>query len=86
MPSGLHFAADDTPEPLRHAFARVHDAFPDADGTRAEVAWSALHGARRPSRPAGAYARAMRQARLDLLHDMLTNPGAHFGRLTAHAG
>jgi AcrR family transcriptional regulator len=44
MPSGLAFAADDTPEPLRLAFSRIHEAFPDADGTRAEVAWSALHG------------------------------------------
>jgi hypothetical protein len=44
MPSGLRFAADDTPEPLHFAFASLRDVFPDADGTRAEVAWSALHG------------------------------------------
>ena len=35
MPSGLHFAAEDTPEPLRLAFAGFHEAFPDADGTQA---------------------------------------------------
>jgi hypothetical protein len=43
-PSGLAFAADDTPEPLHHAFSGLRDAFPDVDGTRAEVAWAALHG------------------------------------------
>jgi AcrR family transcriptional regulator len=44
LPSELAFAAEDTPEALRRAFAAIRDAFPDADGTRAEVAWSALHG------------------------------------------
>jgi len=71
MPSGLAFAADDTPEPLRRAFAALRDAFPDADGTRAEVAWSTLHGlatlqAGRRLRPSQV------QARLDLAHRMLT--------------
>lgn len=71
IPSGLPFAADDTPEPLRHAFAAVHDAFPDADGTRAEVAWSALHGL--ATLQAGGRLRASSaQARLELVHDMLT--------------
>ena len=70
MPSGLPFAADDTPEPLRHAFAGVHDAFPDADGTRAEVAWSVMHGL--ATLQAGGRLRANHaQARLDLVHDML---------------
>jgi hypothetical protein len=76
MPSGLPFAADDTPGALRRAFAGVHDAFPDADGTRAEVAWSALHGL--ATLQAGGRLRASHvQARLDLVHDMLTQPGAH---------
>src|SRR3954453_17159564 len=44
MPSGLPFAAADTPEPLHDAFARLREAFADADGTMAEVAFSALHG------------------------------------------
>jgi hypothetical protein len=44
LPSELAFAAEDTPEALRRAFAAIRDAFPDADGTRAEVAWSTLHG------------------------------------------
>jgi AcrR family transcriptional regulator len=75
MPSRLPFAADDTPEPLRRAFAGIQDAFPDGDGTRAEVAWSALHGL--ATLQAGGRLRASHlQARLDLLHDMLTRPGA----------
>ena len=73
MPSGLAFAADDTPEPLRRAFAGIQVAFPDADGTRAEVAWSALHGL--ATLQAGGRLRASHvQARLDLVHDMLTRP------------
>lgn len=44
MPLGLTFAAEDTPAPLRQAFASLREVFPDADGTRAEVAWSTLHG------------------------------------------
>lgn len=71
MPSGLSFAADDTPEPLRRAFAPLRDAFPDADGTRAEVAWSVLHGL--ATLQAGARLRpAQVQQRLDLAHQMLT--------------
>ena len=31
LPSGLPFAADDTPEPLRQAFAAIQDTFPDAE-------------------------------------------------------
>jgi AcrR family transcriptional regulator len=70
MPSGLPFAADDTPKPLRQAFAGIRDAFPDADGTRAEVVWSALHGL--ATLQAGGRLRASHvQARLDLVHDML---------------
>ncbi len=71
MPSGLAFAADDTPEALHRAFAGIRDAFPDADGTRAEVAWSALHGL--ATLQAGGRLRASHvQARLDLVHRMLT--------------
>src|SRR5580700_11419976 len=44
LPSGLAFGADHTPEPLQRAFRGIRDAFPDADGTRAEIAWSTLHG------------------------------------------
>ena len=74
MPTGLPFAAHDTPEPLHHAFARLREAFPDADGTRAEVAWSALHGL--ATLQAGGRLRASHvQARLDLVQGMLTQPG-----------
>ena len=76
MRSGLHFAAEDTPEPLHQAFAGFHEAFPDADGTRAEVAWAAVHGL--ATLQAGGRLRASHvQARLDLVHGMLTRPGAH---------
>ena len=44
LPSGLAFAADDTPEPMLRAFLDIQAAFPDGDGTRAEVAWAILHG------------------------------------------
>ncbi|RKQ90372.1 TetR family transcriptional regulator [Solirubrobacter pauli] len=71
LPSGLRFAADDTPEPLRRAFAGVQVVFPDADGTRAEVAWSALHGL--ATLQAGGRLRPSHaQARLELLHALLT--------------
>src|SRR3954447_16773442 len=75
MPSGLPFAAEDTPEPLRLAFAGFHEAFPAAYGTEAEVAWAAVHGL--AALQAGGRLRASHvQARLDLLHSMLTRPRA----------
>jgi AcrR family transcriptional regulator len=71
LPSGLAFASGNIPGPLRRAFAGIRDAFPDADGTRAEVAWSALHGL--ATLQAGGRLRAgQAQARLDLVHRMLT--------------
>ena len=71
LPSGLVFAADDTPEPLRKAFSGIYDAFPDDDGTRAEVAWSVLHGL--ATLQASRRLRANQvQARLDLAHRLLT--------------
>src|SRR5947209_6739157 len=71
LPSGLPFAADDTPEPLHRAFAGIQDAFPDADGTRAEVAWSALHGLA-TLQASGRLRATHDQARLDLVHHVLT--------------
>ena len=73
MPSGLAFAADDTPEILHRAFAGIADVFPDADGTRAEVAWSALHGLA-TLQASGRLRASHVQARLELAHDMLTKP------------
>lgn len=73
LPSGLAFAADDTPEPLRRAFSGIRNAFPDADGVRAEVAWAALHGLA-TLQAAGRLPASLAQARLDLTHHMLTQP------------
>jgi AcrR family transcriptional regulator len=73
LPSGLAFAADDTPEPLHHAFSGIYDAFQDADGTRAEVAWSALHGLA-TLQASGRLRASHVQARLALAHRMLTQP------------
>ena len=47
--SALHFAADDTPPPLRSAFAELHQAVDRVAGERdvdtlTEVLWAALHG------------------------------------------
>ena len=71
LPSGLAFAAGDIPEPLQRAFSAIQVAFPDADGTRAEVAWSALHGLA-ALQASGRLRPNEAQARLDLLHRMLT--------------
>ncbi len=76
LPSGLNFATDGTPEPLRLAFSRIKEAFPDEDGTRAEVAWSALHGL--ATLQAGGRLRSKQaEARLELTHRMLTRPEGH---------
>lgn len=71
LPSGLPFATDDTPKPLHRAFSGIQDVFPDADGTRAEVAWSALHGLA-TLQASGRLRATHMQARLDLVHRMLT--------------
>ena len=71
LPSGLPFAADDTPDPLRRAFNGIRDAFPDADSVRAEVAWAALHGLA-TLQAAGRLPASLARARLDLTHRMLT--------------
>lgn len=44
MPSGWEFGGGDGPEPLKRAFAAIREAFPDSDDTKAEVAWSTVHG------------------------------------------
>ena len=63
--------ADDTPGPLQRAFLGIRDAFPDADGTRAEVAWSTCHGLA-TLQASGRLRAGAAQARLDLAHAMLT--------------
>jgi AcrR family transcriptional regulator len=76
LPSGLAFAADHTPESLQRAFRGIRDAFPDADGTRAEVAWSAWHGLATLG-ASGRLRASAAQARLDLVHGMLTQQETH---------
>jgi len=76
MPTGLAFAAGDTPEPLHRAFLGIRDVFPDADGTRAEVAWSLLHGLA-TLQASGRLRENQVQARLDLAHRMLTQQEPH---------
>ena len=76
LPSGLTFAAEDTPEPLHRAFSGLHEAFPDDDGTRAEVAWSALHGLA-TLQASGRLRASHVQARLELTHRMLTRQETH---------
>jgi len=74
LPSGLAFAADDdTPEPLLRAFSGIRDAFPHADETQAEVAWSTMHGLA-TLQASGRLRPGHVQARLDLAHRMLTLP------------
>ena len=70
LPSGLAFASDDIPGPLQRAFAGIRDAFPDADGTRAEVAWSALHGLA-TLQASGRLTEGQAQARFDLARRIL---------------
>ena len=76
LPSGLAFAAGDIPEPLQRAFSAIQVAFPDADGTRSEVAWSALHGLATLG-ASGRLRGSAAQARLDLAHRMLTQKETH---------
>ncbi|TQS40381.1 TetR/AcrR family transcriptional regulator [Cryptosporangium phraense] len=69
MPTGLPFAVDDTPAPLRRAFAGMRAVLPD--DTRAEVAWSLLHGLA-TLEAGGRLAPGQVQARFELALDMLT--------------
>ncbi|RKS80261.1 regulatory TetR family protein [Motilibacter peucedani] len=71
LPLELHFAGDDTPQPLHDAFAEVHTAFPDSDGTRAEVAWSLLHGLA-TLQASGRLRAGQAESRLELAHRLLT--------------
>jgi AcrR family transcriptional regulator len=71
MPSGLPFGTGGGPEPLRRAFTAILDAFPGADGTRAEVAWASLHGIA-TLQISGRLPESRAQARLEYAHRMLT--------------
>ena len=71
MPSGLRFAAD-AQEQLSRAFSTIRDAFPGPDDTRAEVAWSTLHGLA-TLQSSGRLPESRMQARLESAHQMLTH-------------
>jgi AcrR family transcriptional regulator len=74
LPSGLPFATDQRPEALGRAFSAIREAFPDADGTRAEVAWSSLHGLA-TLQASGRLRASHLQARLELTERMLDQRG-----------
>ena len=71
MPSGLQFGGSDGPEPLHRAFNAIQEAFPDADATRAEVAWATVHGLA-TLEISGRLPAPGAEARLDYAHEMLT--------------
>lgn len=70
MPSDLRFGGT-AHEPLSRAFAAIRDAFPASDDTRAEVAWSTLHGLA-TLQASGRLPMSRMQARLADAHRMLT--------------
>lgn len=76
LPLGLPLGTDETPQPLRRAFAPIRDVFPDANGTRAELAWSMLHGI--ATLQAGGRLRAnYAEARFDLAYRRLSQERTH---------
>jgi hypothetical protein len=76
LPSGLAFAEKDTPEPLQRAFSGIWHAFPDADETGAEVAWSVMHGLA-TLQASGRLRADYVQARLDLVQHMFAHQETH---------
>jgi AcrR family transcriptional regulator len=76
LPLQLAFAAASAPDPLRRAFTGIREAFPDEDGTRAEVAWSTMHGLA-TLRASGRLRDTHIDARIDLAHQMLTREEVH---------
>jgi WHG domain-containing protein len=71
MPSGLRFGTENAPEPLRRAFAAIHEAFPGPDHTRAEVAWATLHGLA-TLQTGGRQPESRVRSRLEYAHHILT--------------
>ena len=75
LPLDVKFASDDTPSPLREAFAEFvaalvpFDAHPDV---RAEVMWAALHGMA-VLRRGGRIPPERQKARRDLLVSQIVN-------------
>jgi AcrR family transcriptional regulator len=75
LSSGLGFATADAPAPLKRAFSRLLEVFPDRDDTRAEVAWSALHGLA-TLEASGRLRADQHRARVELLQRLLERPDA----------
>jgi AcrR family transcriptional regulator len=73
MPSELPFAQD-PPEPLARAVSAIRDVFPEDEDTRAEVAWSTLHGLA-TLQAGGRIPSSRAQARLEAAHRMLSFDG-----------
>ncbi|MFJ9909524.1 TetR/AcrR family transcriptional regulator [Streptomyces sp. NPDC101152] len=71
MPSDLRFATESAPEPLRRAFAAIHETFPAPDHNRAEVAWATLHGLA-TLQMGGRQPASRMQSRLEYAHHILT--------------
>lgn len=71
MPSDLGFGTESAPEPLRRAFAAIHEVFPGSDDTRAEVAWATLHGLA-TLQMGGRQPESRMQSRLESAHHILT--------------
>jgi AcrR family transcriptional regulator len=71
MPSDLLFGAA-AQEPLTRAFSAIRDAFPGPDDTRAEVAWSTLHGLA-TLQASGRLSEDRSQAQLEYAHRVLTS-------------
>lgn len=71
MPSDLRFGTESAPEPLRRAFAAIHETFPGPDHTRAEVAWATLHGLA-TLQMGGRQPESRMQSRLEYAHRILT--------------
>lgn len=70
MPSDLQFG-NAAHEPLARAFSAIRDAFPEADDTRAEVAWATLHGLA-TLQASGRLPAERARARLERAHEQLT--------------
>ena len=71
MPSDLGFGTENVPEPLRRAFAAIHETFPGPDHSRAEVAWATLHGLA-TLQMGGRQPQSRVQSRLEYAHHILT--------------
>lgn len=73
-PTGAAFATADAPRAMRESFEIIRSAFPDENGTRAEVVWSTLHGLA-TLEDTGRLAAGHESERLDLAHEVLTSSG-----------